>query len=54
MNKIYQMKEDLRYEYADVMLTALQEAGMHFFTIDEYDKAREKLAEVLRIDLHIR
>lgn len=54
MSTVYDLSEQLRYEYADIMLAALRKEAGVFLSTDEWYKAREKLAEVLRIELSIR
>jgi hypothetical protein len=43
----YRLREELRDHYADVMLAALKEAGVHL-SVDEYYSLKEKLSDVLR------
>lgn len=45
---VYEMKEELRYELAAIALNAIRKEAGIFLTADEWDNAREKIADALR------
>lgn len=44
---VHRLREQLREEYADIMLVALREKAGVFLTADEYYRAKEKLMDAL-------